>query len=96
MLVYSVVTRGRLMQQACGSVTLASLPSCFTEAVTTIIVRELSDTPRICRQKMQAKHSQQNGSMHSRLREFDLILSFLSFYLCRILKLMRFEVMAVS
>jgi hypothetical protein len=44
MLVHSAVSCGRLMQQACGSVTLAPLSSSFPEAVTTITVQELSDS----------------------------------------------------
>jgi hypothetical protein len=42
--VHSAVSGGRLMQQAFGSMT--PLSSSFTEAVTTITVRELSDTPQ--------------------------------------------------
>jgi hypothetical protein len=48
MRVYSMVSRGRLLQYTCRSVTLASPSSSFTKAVTTVTVRELSDTPRIC------------------------------------------------
>jgi hypothetical protein len=44
--VHSVVSRGKLMQQACESVTLASLSSSFTEGVATITVWELS--MRLC------------------------------------------------
>jgi hypothetical protein len=42
--VHSVVSCGRLMQQTCGSVTLAPLLSSFSEAVTTITDWELSDS----------------------------------------------------
>jgi hypothetical protein len=48
MLVHSAMSRGRLIQWAFGSVTLASPLIFFTKAVSKIIVRELSEATPVC------------------------------------------------
>jgi hypothetical protein len=50
MCVHSTESHGRLMQQACGSVTLASPLISFTKAVTKITHWELSDTTSYLRE----------------------------------------------
>jgi hypothetical protein len=75
MLIYSAVSRGRLMQIGLQKCDLGVPSHRFTESVTTITVRELSDTPRTSQKCTAIDIPCCNGNAHEAYQVTDNFVS---------------------